>query len=44
MKKENSLKNKILEECKKGNIVVAGIDGLQRMSIKELENQLTKQQ
>lgn len=39
MAKKNSLKNKILEECKKGNIVVAGIDGLQGMPVKEFIKQ-----
>ncbi len=36
------IKNKILEEYKKGNIVVAGIDGLQVMSIKEFIKQPTE--
>ena len=39
MGKKNSLKNKILEECKKGNIVIAGIDGLQGMPVKEFIKQ-----
>ena len=39
MKKGNSLKNKILKECEKGNIVVAGIDGLQGMAVKEFIKQ-----
>jgi len=34
-----SIKNKILKEYKKGNIVVAGIDGLQGMPIKEFIKQ-----
>ena len=33
------IKNKILEEYKKGNIVVAGIEGLQVMPIAEFINQ-----
>lgn len=33
------IKNKILEECKKGNIVVAGIEGLQSMPIAEFIKQ-----
>lgn len=39
MVKKNSLKNKILEECKKGNIVVDGADGLQVIPIKEFIKQ-----
>ena len=34
-----SIKDKILKEYKKGNIVVAGIDGLQGMPIKEFIKQ-----
>jgi len=34
-----SIKDKILKEYKKGNIVVAGIDGLQGMPIKEFVKQ-----
>ena len=34
-----SIKDKILKEYKKGNIVVAGIDGLQRIPIKEFIKQ-----
>ncbi len=30
-----SIKDKVLEEYKKGNIVVAGVDGLQGMPLKE---------
>ena len=33
------IKDKILEEYKKGNIVVSGLDGLQVMSIKEFIKQ-----
>ena len=33
------IKNKILEEYKKGNIVVAGIEGLQGMPISEFIKQ-----
>ena len=34
-----SIKDKILKEYKKGNIIVAGIDGLQGMPIKEFIKQ-----
>jgi len=34
-----SIKDKVLEEYKKGNIVVAGVDGLQGMPIKEFIKQ-----
>jgi len=34
-----SIKDKVLKEYKKGNIVVAGIDGLQGMPIKEFIKQ-----
>ena len=36
------IKDKILEEYKKGNIVVAGIEGLQAMPIKEFIKQPTE--
>ena len=36
-----SIKNKVLEEYKKGNIVVAGVDGLQRMLLNEFIKQST---
>lgn len=36
------IKNKILEEYKKGSIVVAGIEGLQAMPIKEFIKQPTE--
>ena len=34
-----SIKDKVLKEYKKGNIIVAGIDGLQGMPIKEFIKQ-----
>ena len=34
-----SIKDKVLKEYKKGNIVVAGVDGLQGMPIKEFIKQ-----
>lgn len=37
-----SIKDKVLEEYKKGNIVVAGVDGLQGMPLKEFIKQPTK--
>ncbi len=36
------IKDRILEEYKKGNIVVNGVDGLQVMSIKEFIKQPTE--
>jgi len=39
MKKSESLRDKILEEYKKGNIIVATIEGLQGMQIDEFIKQ-----
>lgn len=41
MKKAEEIKDIILEEYKKGNIVISGVDGLQIMPIKEFIKQPT---
>lgn len=39
MAKKNGFKDKVLEECKKGNIIVAGIDGYLVAPVKEFIKQ-----
>ncbi len=41
MKKTEEIKDIILKEYKKGNIVISGVDGLQVMPIKEFIKQPT---
>ncbi len=42
MDKAEELKNMIIEEYKKGNIVVSGIDGIVTASLKDIINQPTE--